>query len=40
MAAWATPLSTILLLVARNSSYVASGGFAGSTPAFLSRCLL
>ena len=40
MAAWAAPLDTILSLVARNSSYVDSGGFSGSIPAFFSRSLL
>src|SRR3954463_4574774 len=34
MAAWAALLVTILSLVARKSSYVESGGFSGSTPAF------
>ena len=40
IAASAAPLSTILRLVARNSSCVDSGGFSGSMPAFFRMSLL
>src|SRR5918994_980146 len=40
IAASAAPLSTIVRLVARNSSCVDNGGFSGSMPAFFRRSLL